>query len=372
MKTYVLSENLQEKLPFINRAVSLKGQLPILSNILLQARKGKLQIDSTDLEIGIQVSVAASTEEDGETTVPAKTFSDLVSVLANGKILLQTEKNNLVLTGSKVRSVFQTMSAEEFPRLYEEKGQEVVRILGTELERQFSKVIFAASLDTVKPALSGIYVKKEGSSTDGFTLVATDGYRLSLKQGKTKQDSLEKPLLIPARVLKEVLGLKDKESEFRVFVSEKNNQVMFEQNDTVLIGRLIDEKFPAYEKIIPSDFLTRVVFDKEEMQRAVKTCAIFARESANIIRLAIKKDTVVVSANTPSVGENTVEVEAKITGDENEIAFNGRYLLEFLANMQEGDIVFEMTGPLNPGVFRTTDDPSYLHIIMPIRVQTDG
>ncbi len=121
--------------------------------------------------------------------------------------------------------------------------------------------------------------------------------------------------------------------------------------------------------IIPLDFSVQVAFEREEMLKAVKICSIFARDSANIIKFSIEKDKIVISSQTASVGENTVSIEANLKGEPNEIAFNARYLLDVLGNMSNERIVFAMTGPLNPGVFKIDSDESYLHLIMPIRVQ---
>ena len=180
----------------------------------------------------------------------------------------------------------------------------------------------------------------------------------------------EKPLLIQARVLREVMSIKNEEQEVvKINVLEKSNQILFDQKDTIIVGRLIEAQFPNYEKIIPQDASTKAIFDRKDLEKAVKMCAIFAREAANIVRFSLKKDSITVSANAPQTGENTVEVEAKITGEENEIAFNVRYLLDLFANIDEEEMVFEMTSPTSPGVFKVKDDPSFLHLIMPIRVQ---
>jgi DNA polymerase-3 subunit beta len=154
-----------------------------------------------------------------------------------------------------------------------------------------------------------------------------------------------------------------------MYISQGSNQILFEKGDTTLVGRLIEAEFPDFEKIIPSDFSVSVSFDSEEMQKAVKICSIFARDAANIIKFSFQKDQIIVSSSASSVGENTVKVDAKLSGEENEIAFNARYLLDLFANVEAKDMVFEMTGPLNAGVFKLKDDHSFLHLIMPIRVQ---
>jgi DNA polymerase-3 subunit beta len=152
-------------------------------------------------------------------------------------------------------------------------------------------------------------------------------------------------------------------------VSEKNNQILFSQGETSLVGRLIEAEYPNYEKIIPTEFNTKTEVAREALQNAIKICSVFARETANIIKFSIDKNKIIVSANSPSVGEDTVEIEAKTSGEENEIAFNAKYLLDVLAAVNEENLIFEMTGPLNPGVFKIKGNDSFLHLIMPIRVQ---
>lgn len=371
MKLHILSENIQKKISFLNHAVSAKSQLPILLNILLEAKDGKFKILATDLEIGIEIEIPANIEEEGATTVSAKVFSELIASLPTGKITFITKENTLEVSTPKTKSSFQTISAEEFPKLYEEKGEEAMVIKNEKIQEDFGMVVFCASLDMGRPALSGVLIKEEEA---GYVLVATDGYRLSLKHYITertqgKKAGFEKPILVPARAIRELIGLKQDGGDVSMYISDKNNQVLFSQENTALVGRLLEAEFPKYERIIPTDFGTKVFFDKEELQKAVKVCSIFARETANIVRLAIQKEKIVVSANTPSVGENMVEVEARLQGEENAIAFNARYLLDLFANISQSDMTLEMSGHLNPGVFRIKDDSTFLHLIMPIRVQ---
>ena len=372
MKVSFLSENINKKISFVNHAVSNRSQLPILLNLLLLAKKGKFFISATDLEIGIEISVPASIEEDGGTTVPAKTFYELLGNISKGKITLYTKNNSLFFEADKIKTVFQTISPEEFPKIYDERGDGIATIDNKTLVGDLPRVVLAAANDVGRPALSGVLIKKEEKG-GGFLMVATDGYRLSLKKGKGSEKLAGKKdqesLLVPARLIRELVSVKDWAGDIEIYSSSGNNQILFFLEDAVLVGRLIEAEFPNYEKIIPSDFSTRVVTDREEFQKAVKTCSIFAREAANIIKLSLEKGKIVVSASAPSLGETSVDVEAVLDGEENEIAFNARYLLEFLGSVNSEKIIFEMTGPLNPGVFKLDDDKDFLHIIMPIRVQ---
>ncbi|MBI2031599.1 MAG: DNA polymerase III subunit beta [Candidatus Levybacteria bacterium] len=370
MRILLLSENINKKLPFVSHAVSSRSQLPILSNFLLRSQKGKFYICATDLEIGIEENIPANIEEDGEITVPARVFFEFISGIQKGKILLYTKETSLFLESDGIKTVFQTMPPGDFPKLYEDKGGKQGTLKKDVVEKNFAKVVFAASQDNERPALSGVLFKKEKRGS--FSVVATDGYRLSLKRDVSVVEEEESSdgvgFLAPVRLIKELISLKNN-GDIGIYSSKKNNQIMFFQDETVLVGRLIEAEFPNYEKIIPSDFSSRTVLDRRELHQAVKSSSIFARETTNIIKFSLEKNKITLSASAPSLGESRIDVGAKTEGEENEIAFNARYLLELLGNIEEEEVVFEMSGPLNPGVFKIPEDPNFLHIIMPIRVQ---
>jgi DNA polymerase III subunit beta len=375
MKVSLISENLQKKILFANHAISSRSQLPTLLNFLFEAKDGKLTISATDLEIGIMVDIPARIEKEGSTMVSAKTFVEIMGTITSNKILLETTAEGLVLKGEGEEATLQTSPTEDFPKLYEDKGKKIMVLKKETLEKDFGKVVFAASPDSERPALSGVLIKDE---KEGFLLVATDGYRLSLKKHalqntKKEKSNEEGSMLVPSRVIRELIQMEkeDDAEDVSVYMSREKNQIIFFQNNTTLIGRLIEAEFPNYEKIIPTDFSTKTVFEKNNLQRAIKAGYVFARQTAGIIKLSIQKNKILVSANAPSVGKNLIEVEAKTTGEENEIAFNARYLLDFLSNSTSETISFEMMGPLNPGVFREIDDSSFMHLIMPIRVQQE-
>jgi DNA polymerase III subunit beta len=374
MKVSLLTNNLLGKLQFVNHAVSSRSQLPALLNFLISAKEGKLTISATDLEIGISSEIPVKIEEEGTVLVSAKTLVEVLSNTSSEKIKLQTKPEGLFLKGDREENVFQTTPVEEFPKLYEEKGKKIMVFKKETIGDTFSKIAFAASPDSDRPALSGVLIKEE---EEGFLLVATDGYRLSLvnhalKNTKKEKQEEEVSILVPSRVIRELVQMsKDGEGDVEVFVSRENNQIIFSQNETILVGRLIGAEFPKYEKIIPTDFSTKTIVEKESLFKAVKAGYVFARQTAGIIKMSVQKEKVVISANAPSVGKNQIDVEAKTTGEENEIAFNARYLLDFLSNTTGENVSFEMTGPLNPGVFKEVGNLSYMHLIMPIRVQQE-
>ncbi len=367
MKVSFLSDNLAKKLSFINHAVSTRAQLPILSNLFLEGKNGKLTVSATDLEIGIVSSTAANVEKEGKVTIPAKSFCDLFSNIVSQKILLELEDSVLKLKGKNIKAAFQTMPAEDFPNLFGDRGGQILSLVKKDIEEFLARVSFAAAIDATKPALSGILLENQ---KDAVILVATDSYRLSFQKTNLKAlKGLEKAIIIPARVVREMLFVKEDEDEISFYVSSENNQIIITQGESIVVGRLIDATYPAYAKIIPTEATTKVEIDREDLLNAIRICSVFARETANIVKFTIQKEKLIVSANSPSVGEDLVEIEAKLTGEENEIAFNAKYLIDILSILTQETLVFEMTGPLNPGVFKIKGESNFLHLIMPIRVQ---
>ncbi len=366
MKIEAITKDFISKLSFLNHAVSSKSQLPILLNLLLETKDGKLKLSSTDLEIGIETNIPATIIEEGGITVPSRSFTELINSLSDTKIMLQTAGNTLEVSSKRTKSTFQTIAASEFPKLYEELGELIAVMDEDTLKSAFARVIFSASSDTARPALSGILLRPEN---EGFLLVATDGFRLSLKHYKVPNvhTKADKSFIVPARVFRELMSIKEDKGGVGMYASPNANQILFKQGASILVGRLIEAEFPNFEKIIPSDFSLSVSFDREELLSAVKICSIFARDSANIVKFNIQKDHITVSSSSPSLGGNTVDVSAKLKGEENEIAFNAKYLLDLLSTLPDEEIIFDMIGPLNPGVFKIKDNASFLHLIMPIR-----
>lgn len=367
MKVLVLKENLTKVIPFIGRNISSRPQLPILSNILFKTEKGKLKLSVTNLELGLQFFIPAKIEEEGETTVPGKILTEFISSVSADKLEFSLEGNNILVRTNKTKASFATIPATDFPPFPE---TETVKntLPYKKIKDAVTRTAFAASNDEGRPVLTGIRT----SVRDGqITFAATDGYRLSIEHVAVsdKQDNFQ--LILPAYSLSETMRIAQELSAEDVGFSiiEKKNQAVFSLPDTYVFSRLIDGEFPNVEKIVPTGYKTRLVVEKDRLLQAVKTTSLFARGAANILRIKIEKDGLRLSANTPQLGEDEDFVEAKMEGEETSIAFNYRFLLDLLNNFPDKDVVFESSGPLNPGVFRPPSNLQFLHLIMPVRVQ---
>jgi len=371
MKISLLQENLEKAVLLTSRIVNAKTQLPILTNLLFEAKKEGLFISATNLETSIVVGVPAKTEEVGKITLPAKTLQELVISLPKEKVVLETEKERVKIVCHPTKVKVNGMEAAEFPGIPDvDKSVKPWKLKSEDFIKACSQVVFAASQDEARPALTGVRLSGE---KEGWELVATDGYRLSKKTivGKVEAGRL---MIIPARTLNEIIRMIGEEEEILIYPEKKQQQIIFTFANIRLVSRLIDADFPPFAKVIPTSWETEISLDKEQFSRALKTASIFARSSANIIKLKVDADPktgqkVNVSANAPSVGENESEIEAKVKGEAVEIAFNYRFVQEFLAVTQTDQIAIKLNGGVAPAIFEAVGDKSFLHVIMPVRVQ---
>lgn len=363
----ILQENLADGLKTVSSFVPSSPQLPLLESLLIRAEKGTLSFTATDLSIGARVKARAKVEEEGALAVKAKNFVSLVNQLPPGKILLKKEENKLIVESEKTRAEFNISEPDDFPKLKE--GEEKATLNKEQLREVSEKVCFAAAGDETRAVLTAVKIEKRNGEQ---RTIATDGFRLSVKELKKEFVSEEEDVLVPARLFPELVRIIQPEEKIGIGKEKEGKTLILTFGDVLINAQLIEGVYPEFEKIIPQNFSTRAVFDRKEFDRSVRTAAIFARESSNIVRLKFEDNRIEISANSPQVGAHKTKFPAKIEGEDLKAAFNHRFLLEYLKSAAGEEIVFESAGPLKPGVFKNPDDPTYLHIIMPVRVQENG
>lgn len=375
MKISLLQEGLAKGVGVVGRVVATKAQLPVLANILLSTDQGKLKLTATNLETGINLWLGGKIEEEGKISVPARIFSETINALPPGTVSLSTEEERLKIVCGKFKAEINGISAEEFPEVPTLKDQkEKIETLVLDrkiLEEGVGQVAVAAATDESRPVFTGIKMELEENT---LRLAATDGYRLSIKSiGKLKGIKKKKEMVVPARALSElvrVLGAAETEAKEIIFAAtSEEKQLILSFGEGEVVTRILEGEFPDFDKIVPKTHTTSVSLETEELFQAVKATAVFAKDSANIVKFKITESGLVISANTPQVGGNEVEVEGKVLGENAEVAFNSRYLIDVLNVIGAKELTLQVSGPLNPGVFIPAGETGFLHIIMPVRVQ---
>lgn len=371
MKLTILQENLKKSLGLAAKFVSTKVQLPVLSHFFLEAKKNSLNICSTNLETSVSVTLGAKVVKEGSITVPARVLGEIVSDLKSGKLELEAKDEKLVVSTDSFSSSIAGMLASEFPNITRELPKESFSIDKDPLFSSLGQVVFAAGIDESRPALTGVLFTLDKDKT---TLVATDGFRLSKKDLPVKlgvQSQLK--LIVPARFISDILtGFFEEDREVKFSLLEREKQIVLGGSDFVLTSRLIEGEYPDYNRIIPTSSSIRLSLDKEDFLSSVKLISVFARESGNVFRIRVGKDKIGLYAESSAVGQGEISLPAAIekeAGEEDfEIAFNWRFVSEFLSSAQGDDVQIELTSQTAPAVFKDPKDPGFLHLIMPVRI----
>ena len=362
MRLQILQDSLIKGLNIVGRYTANKGQLPILANILIEAQKEGIFLSATNLEMGVRTQIGGKVEVEGQTTVPVKNLTEYIASWPGTTIEVELKEEKLTVKSQKSQAVFPTVDVHEFPSIPKNTGEGID--IPSEIFREISqRVAFAASVDDSRPVLTGV---RFTANSSGLIVVATDGFRLSQKLLRTTNSELP-TIILPAKAIVELAKLSEIET-VKMNVASENNQVIFDLGKTQVTSRILEGNFPDVAKIIPKEFRTQVRVDREEMIKAVKSAGIFARENNNIIKCSVSGDQCSIKATGSQVGENEATLEAEVEGDELQISFNYKYLLDFLNSVSTERIVMKFNEAVSPAVFMAENDDTLVHLIMPVRV----
>lgn len=365
MKTKVSTEKLRQAVSICNRFISLRPSLPVLANIKIESSKTKLRLLATNLENSIVIEIPA-TGEVWETTITAKLLAEFLNLVKSPETILESDKEELQLLCGEARGKFNTIAASEFPSIPEEKNTNFTTNQ-KELQLAVNNIVFAASADPGKPVLNGLLIRSQNNKT---RLVTTDSYRLALYF--LTEDNQLPDVLVPARAFAEAIKIAGELGEELVSFSlaSENNQLFVSGESFQIATRLIDGVYPAYEQIVPKEFVADAVAAKESLIAAVKQTAVFARDTGNVVKLQLnKKAGLKISAETRQVGEGDATVKASVTGEELEIAFNSHFLLEGIEAATGSEIKLRFSGSLRPALILGENENSFNYVVMPVKPQ---
>lgn len=362
MKLQVTQENLNRALNSVSRIANSRSTLPILSNVLFKTIDNRLSIAATNLDIAITHYIGSKVKEEGTITLPARLLQDFVSSLPSGVIDIELEETKLHIKTDQYNSTINGTSAEEYPVMPAINDGTTWNLQAQEFKKALQQVVFAASGDETRPVLTGIYLHSDGSK---LFMAATDSYRLAEKNLTTSKHELS--LLIPANALTEILRLIT-DSDEEIIVTNDEQQVQFRIGDIELVTRLIEGKYPDYQKLIPQQFDSSAEVKRSEFTNIAKVSSLFARENAGSITLKLDQDSQTISIHSiaSQLGENTASAPAKVSGS-GEITLNSRYLLDALNAVGGEEVEFSFNGKLEPSVLRAVQNKDYTHIIMPLK-----
>ncbi len=375
MKVTVLQENLARGLSTVSRAVSPRSTLPVLANVLIATDEGRLRLSATNLEMGITCWIGARIEEEGSTTVPSRTFSDLVSTMPDPQVSLTLDPRTQTLnvrSGSSTNDI-KGIDAQEFPPLPVPDFADAVHINVSDFKEMIQQVAFAASADEARPVLLGVLVEVEKETV---TMAAADGFRLSVRTA-TLSTPAAQPVtaIIPARALSELARIaSDGEQVIQMVLPKGRGQVVFRVKDAELVSQLIDGTFPDYQQIIPRSYKSRTLVSTASLLKASRQAEIFAREGSNVVRLNIKNSgdlqpgEVEISAHSEETGSNETLVEATVDGIPLLIAFNVKFLREVLEVIKTPNVAIETSAANAPGVIKPVGEDGFIHVIMPMHL----
>ena len=371
MKFTCLQENLLKGLNIVSKAVPLKGPLPILTNILVTAKDGRIKLSATNLETTISIYVGGSVDIEGIVTVPAKVFRDFVSNLSTEKVSLELDKDILKVDGGKSKAKINGMVADDYPPLPEfVEDVSVLKFNASELASAVGMVAFAASLDETKPLYSGILFDYS-SVNKSLTMTSTNGFRLSEKVLPIDSDYESFSAVLPAKTVMEVSRIFSGAEEPLIFVlNNSENMALFQSNNTLVATRLIAGDYPDYKRIIPTSKVVTVELESAHLLEAAKLAGIFARNEEDSILIVINPETNQLSLKSVSqeMGNHQSDIEAVVDGEYLEIAFKPKYLLDLLNNVKADRLLIESSGVVNPFVVKPLGDSSFLHLMMPLRI----
>jgi DNA polymerase III subunit beta len=367
MKLSCPARQLARALDAVVHIIRNRPALPVLAHVLLEAADGRLALTTTDLEVGVRRSLPVELLAPGATAAPARLLADLAAALPDERLSLEVEGGTMRLGCGRFATTICTLDAKEFPPGPQAQEVDRLQLPSTALLKAIEQVRPAISTDTARPVLTGMLFRLEAGRLE---LVATDTHRLAVRRLAGVEGGLEAQLVVPASALGQLPRVFREESgSLEVLVSSLRNQVFFRSSDAEVASRLLEGQFPDHERLVPEQLSAVARLQREDLVRTVRAVALFAGDrGARPVRLRCGAGSMRVMAATEMVGDADAKLPAQLSGEEFQIAFNARYLLDALAALEGDEVELCSAGALAPGLLRDIESDECLHLIMPIRL----
>lgn len=372
MELVVRKADLLRELQLFQGIVERKNTIPILANVLIEADGDEVKLLATDLEVGLRSRCAASVTKPGSLTLPAKKLYEIIKALPDTDIRIEENKNGVKVAADRFDSRMQTLPREDFPSLPEGTGAYTATLPRDVLKNMVSKTQFAITGEDTRYFLNGaLFIQ----AADSMSLVSTDGHRLALitvpreKAKGAGTGSEEERVILPRKTLLE-LGRLLSEGEGDIRYERGENHLFFDIGGRLLISRMIDGQFPAFERVIPKSNDKRIEFDRDRLTSAVKRVALLSNERSRAVKFQIDKGKVEIASSSPEFGEAKEVIIVEYDGAPVTICFNAQYVLDFLAVVETDSVGLEFKDEMSQAVMKPVgaDSYEYTYVIMPMRV----
>lgn len=363
MKIECVQVKLAEALKKAERVSSKNASLPILTSVLLEAKGGQLFVRTTNLELGVEIALPVKVEEEGVVALPAQTISSYISSLRGKNVLLSVVENTLRVESEKQQATFNTLDHGDFPTIPQVSGA-VVHIHAEKLREGIKAVVYSASVSSIKPELSSVYIS--GSDNNEIVFVATDSFRLAEKRVSEKSvDDLDSMLIPYKNVIEIERLLEGIDADVEVVFGE--NQIAFLHDSFYVTSRVIDGSFPDYKKIIPDSFSTKVTVLKADLIDAFKVATIFSGKFNKVtFTIDPEKNALSIMTRSSEVGENNAEMSVKVEGEPLVVDFNYRYITDAFQAIESDSVELLFNGVSRPLVLRGARQTDFTYIVMPM------
>ena len=367
MELVVRKNELLRELQLFQGIVERKNTIPILANVLIEAKGDEVRMLATDLEVALRSRCHASVAKGGSLTLPAKKLYEIVKALPETDVRIEEDKKGVKVAADRFDSRMQTLPREDFPTLPDASGKTRATLPRNALKQMVEKTQFAITGEDTRYFLNGA---KFVLRPDTLTLVATDGHRLALVEVAHKVGINEEiGVILPKKTLLE-LGKLLAEDEGDVLFEAGENHLFFDVGGRVLISRMIDGQFPAYERVIPKNNDKDIDFEKERLTSAVKRVALLSNERSRAVKFEIGKGKVEVTSSSSEFGEASEEIAVDYSGAPLAISFNAQYVLDFLSAVETDSVQLSLKDEVSQAVMRPigAQGYSYTYVIMPMRI----
>ncbi|MBI5548100.1 MAG: DNA polymerase III subunit beta [Deltaproteobacteria bacterium] len=368
MEFRIATEELAKALHRAQGIAERKTTIPILANVLVQAKKGGVSLTAFDLDIGLVSEHPAEVAKEGAITLSSKTLFDIVRALPDAQVTLKRTGNNAVeITSGSAHIKLLGMPAEEYPALPKEEKSNLVKAEGKALLEMIQKTTFAISTDETRYILNGLYFEPGDKGT--VRAVATDGHRLSLVERAMEGDfKLTKGVILPRKGLLELRRLLEEAPEAECFLGFGDSSAVFKKSGLSMFMRLIDGQFPDYKEVIPKEPEKVLTLGRQALLDTLKRISLLSEEKSHAVRVELADDRLRISSQNTDLGEAHEDVPVPYKGKKVEVGFNARYLVDVLTVMDTDEVALEIVDEQSPGVLRPAGDKSYTAVIMPMRI----